>query len=200
MTEIGWTLEQKRYSRGQQSGRDLSEIIGDRYQTLQNQIQYTHIFYPIICLTLETHILVVRDDLFSAPKLSWSFSNSDLRHLQHPSDSDHLQVLEMLHSTSYSKPLPAVPNATTRSFHSDPLPDTPSEGCSETSASSKGNPETSSDSAPSNLNSALMFFGDSPSCSGDRVTPVASDIKGQVIKVICNIKGQWWSGSMGNAG
>ena len=140
------------------------------------------------------------DNLFSALKLSWSFSNSDLRRLRHSLDSNHLPVLEMLWSTSYSKPLSTVPNTTMHSFHSDPSPDTPSDGCSETSASSKGNPETSSDSAPSDLNSALTFFRDSPSCSGDRVTPAASKIKGWVIKVICDIKGWWWLGSMGNAG
>ena len=139
------------------------------------------------------------DDLFSTPKLSWSFANSDLRHLQHSSDSGHLPVPKTLQSTSYSKPLPAVPNATARSFHSNPLPDTPSEGCPETSTSSKGNPETSLDSAPSDPNSALTFFRDSPSCNEDRATPMASNIKGRVIKVICNMKGQWWSGLMGNA-
>ena len=101
------------------------------------------------------------DDLFSAPKTSRSFSNSDLRHLWHSLDSDHLQVLEMLWSTSYSKPLPTVPNTTACSSHYDPLPDTPSEGCSETSL----------DSAPSNLNSAPTFFGDSPSHSRDRAGP-----------------------------
>ena len=129
------------------------------------------------------------DDLFSAPKASQSFSNSDLRHLQHSLDSNHLPVPKTFQSTSYSKPLPAFHNATVCSFHSNTSPDTPSEGCSGTSASSKGNPETSSDSAPSNPNSALMFFGDSLSHSGDRVTPAASDIKGQVIKVVCNMKG-----------
>ena len=83
------------------------------------------------------------DDLFSAPKTSQSLSNSDLGYLQHSLDSDHLQVPEKLWSTSYSKPLPAVPNATSCSFHSDPLPDIPSDGCSKTSTSSEGNPETS---------------------------------------------------------
>ena len=140
------------------------------------------------------------DDLFSAPKTSWSLSNSDLGYLQHSSDSNRLQVPETLQSTSYSKPLPAVPNATACSFHSDPLPDIPSDGCSETSASSEGNPETSLDSAPSNLKSSPMFFGNSPSHSGGRAAPAASDIKGQVVKVIRDIKGRWWSGSMGNAG
>ena len=129
------------------------------------------------------------DDLFSALMLSRSSANSDLRHLWHSSDSDHLQVPETLQSTSYSKPLPAVPNATTCSFHSKFLPDTPSKGCSETSTSSESNPETSSDSAPSDLNSALTFFGDSPSCNRVRATPAASDIKDQVIKVIRNVKG-----------
>ena len=140
------------------------------------------------------------DNLLSTPKLSWSFANSDLRHLQHSSDSGRLPVLKTLQSTSYSEPLPAVPNTIACSFHSDPLPDTPSKGHSESSTSSKGNPETSSYSAPSDLKSGPMFFGNSPSCSGDRVTPVASDIKGQVVKVIHNVKGRWWSGSMGNAG
>ena len=141
------------------------------------------------------------DNLFSAPKASRSFSNSNLEHLQHSSsDSDRLPVPETLQSTSYSEPLPAVPNTTTCSFHSDPSPDAPSEGCSKTSTSSKGNPETSSNSAPSNPNSAPTLFRDSPSRNRVRVTPVASDIKGRVIKVICDVKGQWWSGSMGNAG
>ena len=54
------------------------------------------------------------DDLFSAPKASWSFFNS---YLQHSLDSDCLPVLEMLWSTSYSEPLPAVPNTTAYSFH-----------------------------------------------------------------------------------
>ena len=129
------------------------------------------------------------DDLFSTPKLSWSFSNSNLRHLWHSSDSNHLPVSETLWNTSYSEPLPAVPSTTTCSFHSDPSPNTLSDGCSETSASSKGNSETSPYSTPSDLNSALTFFGDSPSCSGDKATPTASDIKGHIVKVICNIKG-----------
>ena len=122
------------------------------------------------------------DDPFSALKASQSFSNSDLRHLWHSLDSDHLPVPETLWSTSYSEPLPAVPNTTACSFHSDPSPDTPSKGCSKTSTSSEGNSETSTDSAPSNPNSAPTFFGDSLSHSGDRVTPVASDIKVMLLK------------------
>ena len=55
------------------------------------------------------------------------------------------------------------------------------------------------DSAPSNLNSTPTFFRDSLSCSGDRATPAASDIKGHDVKVICDIKGQGWSGLVGNA-
>ena len=139
------------------------------------------------------------DDLFSALKTSQSLSNSNLGHLRHSLDSDHLWVPETLRSTSYSEPLPAVPNTTAHSFHPNPSPNTPSDGCSETSTSSEGNLETSSDSTPSNLNSALMLFRDSSSCSRDRVTPTTSDIKGQAIKVIHNIKGRWWSGSMGNS-
>ena len=129
------------------------------------------------------------DDLFSAPKASQSFSNSNLRHLQHSLDSNHLPVPEMLQSTSYSKPLLAVSNTTTCSFHPKASPDTPSKGCSKTSASSKGNLETSSNSTPSDLNSTLTFSGYSWSCSGDRVAPAASDIKGHIIKVIHDIKG-----------
>ena len=141
----------------------------------------------------------VRGHLFSTLKTSWSISNSDLRHLQHSSDSDRLRVPETVWSTSHSKPLPTVPNTTAHSLHSDPLSDTPSEDCSETSTSSKGSSETSLDSIPSDPNSAPMFLGDSPSHSRDRVAPTASDIKGCIIKVIRNIKGQGWSGSVGNA-
>ena len=138
------------------------------------------------------------DDLFSAPKTSQSLSNSDLGHLRHSSDSDRLRVPETLWSTSYSDPHPAVPNAPAHSSHSDPSTDIASDGHSETSASSKGNPETSSESALSDLKSTPMFFGNSLSRSRDRAAPVASDIKGRVIKVIRDVKGQWWSGSMGN--
>ena len=140
------------------------------------------------------------DNLFSTLKASQSFSNSDLGHLQNSSDSDHLPVLEILWSTPYSEPLPAVPNTTACSFHSDPLSNTPSKGCSKTSASSKGSSETSSDSTPSNPNSALMFLRDSPSYSRDRVAPAAPNIKRHVVKVIHNIKGREWSGSVGSAG
>ena len=140
------------------------------------------------------------DNLFSTPKTSQSFSNSDLRHLQHSSDSNCLQVPETLQSTSYSKPLPAIPNTTVRSLHSDPSSDTPSKDYSETSASSEGSSETSSDSIPSDPNSAPTFLGDSPSHSRDKAAPVASNIKGCVVKVICDIKGRGWSGLVGNAG
>ena len=129
------------------------------------------------------------DDLFSTLKTSWSFSNSNLGHLWHSLDSNCLSVLETLQSTSYSEPLSAVPNTTVCSFYSDPSSDTPSKGCSETSASSEGNLETSLDSTPSGLNSAPMFFGDSLSHSRDRAVPVASNIKGRIIKVIHDIKG-----------
>ena len=144
-------------------------------------------------------VVVSGDDLFSAPKAPWSFSNSDFGHLQHSLDSNCLPVPEMLWSTSYSKPLPAVPNTTVHSFYPNTSPDTLSKGCSETSTSSKGNLETSSNSVPSNLNSTLMFSRYSQSCSGDGVAPMASNIKGHVVKVICAIKGQGWSGLMGNA-
>ena len=140
------------------------------------------------------------DDLFSAPKTSRSFSNSNLRHLWHSLDSNCLRVPETLWSTSYSEPLPAVPNTTARSLHSDSSSNTPSEDYSDTSTSSKGSLEISSDSVPSDLNSAPMFLGDSPSHSRDKAAPVASDIKGCVVKAICNIKGRGWSGSVGSAG
>ena len=146
------------------------------------------------------HSVALTDDLFFALKTSWSFSNSELGHLWHSLDSDRHQVPETLWSTSHSEPLPTVPNTTALSLHSNPSSDTPSKDCSETSTSSKGSLETSSDSVPSDPNSAPMFLRDSPSHSGDKVAPAASDIKGRVIKVICNIKGQGWSGSVGNAG
>ena len=139
------------------------------------------------------------DDLFSTPKTSQSFSNSNLRHLQHSSDSNHLQVLETLQSTSYSEPLPAVPNTTVHSLHSNPSSNTPSGDYSKTSTSSKGSSEISSDSIPSDLNSTPTFLRNSPSCSGDKAAPVASDIKGHIVKVICDIKGRGWSGLVGSA-
>ena len=74
-------------------------------------------------------------------------------------------------------------------LHSNPSSDTPSEDYSETSTSSEGSLETSSYSVPSDPNSAPAFLGDSPSGSGDKAAPAASDIKGRVVKVICNIKG-----------
>ena len=135
---------------------------------------------------------VLGDDLLSTPKASQSFSNSDLRHPQHSSDSDCLPVPETLQSFSYSKPLPAIPSTTTCSFHSSTSPDTSSKGCYKTSASFKGNAETSSNSTPSNLNFALLFSGYSLGCSGDEAAPAASDIKGHVIRVIHDIKGQGW--------
>ena len=70
--------------------------------------------------TSKMRVLLSGDNLFSALKTSRSFSNSDLGHLQHSSDSNHLRVLETLWSTSYSKPLPAVPNTTAYSLHSNP--------------------------------------------------------------------------------
>ena len=140
------------------------------------------------------------DDLFSAPKTSRSFSNSDLGHLWHSSDSNRLQVPETLWSTSHSKPFPTVLNTTACSLHSNPSSDTPSEDYSKTSTSSKGSLETSLDSVPSNLNSALTFLEDSPSGSRDKAAPAAADIKGCVVKVIHDIKGRGWSGLVGNAG
>ena len=116
-----------------------------------------------------------------------SFSNSDLGHLWHSLDSNRLRVPETLWSTSYSEPLPAVPNTTVRSLHSNPSSDTPSEDYSETSTSSEGSSETSLDSIPSDPNSALTFLRDSPSRSGDKAAPAASNIKGCVIKVIRDI-------------
>ena len=173
-------------------------IVSDR------DTKFTSIFWKELHRLMGSKLLMSTtflsgDDLFSALKPSWSFSNSNLRHLWHSLDSDHLPVLETLWSTSYSEPLPAVPNTTVHPFHSDPLSDTPSKGCSETSTSSKGNLETSSDSAPSNLNSTLTFSRYSWSCSRDRAAPAVSDIEGCVIMVICDIKGRGRSGSVGNA-
>ena len=57
-------------------------------------------FYSLVsCTSRMQHArggVMSGDDLFSAPKLSQSFANSDLRHLQHSSDSGCLPVLEML--------------------------------------------------------------------------------------------------------
>ena len=136
------------------------------------------------------------DNLFSALKTFQSLSNSNLRHLWHSLDSDRLRVPETLWSSSYSEPLPAVPNTTAHSLHSNPSSNT---DYSETSASSKGSSETSLDSIPSDLNSTPTFLRDSPSHSRDKVAPTASDIKGHVIKVIRDIKGRGWSGSVGSA-
>ena len=133
--------------------------------------------------------VMLGDGLFSTLKLSQSFSNSNLRHLWHSSDSNHLPVPETLWSSSYSKSLPAIPNTTMHSFHPHTSPYISSKACSETSASSKGNSEISSKSAPSNLNSALMFSRYSQGCSGDGAAPTGSDIKGHIIRVICDIKG-----------
>ena len=99
--------------------------------------------------------LLSEDDLISTLKPSWSFSNSDLRHLWHSSDSNCLPVPETFQSSSDSKPLPAIYNTTT--FHPSTSPNISSKGCSKTSASSEGNLEISSDSAPSDLNSTPTF-------------------------------------------
>ena len=144
--------------------------------------------------------LLSGDDLFSALKPSQSFSNSNLGHLRHSLDSDRLPVLKTLWSSSYSESFPAIPNTTTCSFHPSTLPDISFEAYSKTSTSSKGNSEISSDSTPSNLNSTPTFSRYSWGCNRDRVAPTASDIKGHVIRVICDIKGWGWSGLMGNAG
>ena len=126
--------------------------------------------------------------------------------LQTPTASQfqrHIRVLPILSPFQQSPTLPYAPSTPTPHpipLHPNTSPNTPSEGCSETSTSSKGNLETSSNSALSDLNSTPMFSGYSQSCSGDGAAPVASDIKGHIVKVICNIKGWGWSGSMGNAG
>ena len=133
------------------------------------------------------------DNLFSALKSSWSFSNSNLGHLWHSLDSDCLPVLETLWSSSYSESLPAIPNTTMCSFHPSTSPDISSKACSKTSTSFEGNSEISSDSAPSNLNSAPTFSEYSWGCNGDRVAPVASDIKGHVDEHGC------WSQHVSNS-
>ena len=128
-------------------------------------------FHSLISCTLRTQHarggVMSGDNLFSSPKASQSFSNSNLRHLQHSLDSDCLPVPETLWSTSYSEPLPAIPNTITHSFHPSTSPYTSSKGCSKTSASSEGHSETSSNSTPSNLDSALTFLGYSQGCSRD---------------------------------
>ena len=139
------------------------------------------------------------DDLFSALKPSWSFSNSDLRCFQHSLDPNCFLVPETLWSSYYSDPLPAAPNTTMHSLHPSTSPNTSSKGCSKTSTFSKGHSEISSESTPSNTNSAPTFSRYSWGCSGDRPALMASNIKGHIVGVICDIKGRGWSGSMGNA-
>ena len=63
--------------------------------------------------------------------------------------------------------------------------------------SSKGNLETLPTLHPPIQ--TLTFSGYSQGCSRDEVAPTATDIKGHIVRVICNIKGQGWSGLMGNA-
>ena len=79
------------------------------------------------------------DNLLSTPKVSWSFSNSNLQHLWDSLDSDLLLVPETLCSSSYSKPLPAISNTTMHSFHPSTSPNTSSKGCSETPTTSEVN-------------------------------------------------------------
>ena len=129
------------------------------------------------------------DDLFSALKPSQSFSNSNLGHLQHSLDSNCLSVPDMFQSSSYSEPLLAIHNTTMCSLHHSTSPDISSEGCSKTSITSKGNLKTSSNSTPSDPNSAPTFSRYSCGCSRDGAAPVASNIKGCIIGVICDIKG-----------
>ena len=129
------------------------------------------------------------DDLFSTPKPSRSFDNSDLRHLWHSSDSNHLPVPDMFQSSSYSEPLPAIHNTTMHSLHHSTSPNISFEGCSKTSAASEGNLKISSDSTPSNPNSTPTVSGYSPGCSRDGAAPAASDIKGHIVGVIHDIKG-----------
>ena len=140
-----------------------------------------------MCRWVKGWMFVSGDDLFSALKASQSFSNSDLRHLWHSLDSDCLPVPEKFWSSSYSKRLPAIPNTTTRSFHPSTSPNT----------SSEGNLEISSNTTPSNPNPTPTFSRYSWGCSRDRAAPTASNIKGHIVRVICDIKGRGWSGSMG---
>ena len=123
----------------------------------------TERFKSIILTFLYNSTVMSGDNLLSAPKASWSFS--------------------------YSEPLPAIPNTTTCPFHPNTSHDTSSKGCSETSASSKASLETSSNSMPSDLNSAPTFLGYSWGYSGDEVAPAASNINSHIIRVICDIKG-----------
>ena len=65
------------------------------------------------------------DDMFSTLKASWSFFNSDLGHLWHSSNSDHLPVLETLWSTSYSKPFQQSPTLLCTTSTPTPHPSPP---------------------------------------------------------------------------
>ena len=122
------------------------------------------------------------DDLLSTLKVSQSFFNSDLQHLQSPFVSDLLLVPETLQCSPYSNSLPVISNTVTHSFHPNTSSNTSSKGSSKTSASSKGNSQTSSNSTPSDATSALMSSEHSWSQSGDGAAPA-------VVGVICNIKG-----------
>ena len=134
-------------------------------------------FHCYYCIQILQHYLTLSnfqhivhlsgDDLFSDLKPSWSFANSDLSHIRHSLDSDRLPVPDTFQSSSYSEPLPAVRNTTMRSLHHSTSPDISSEGCSKTSPTSKGSPKISSDSTPSDMNSALTFSRYSQGCSGD---------------------------------
>ena len=135
-----------------------------------------------------------------AEQTSWRFIGDQYLTLWHSLDSNCLPVPETLWRFSYSEPLPVISNTTTHPFHPSTSPNTSSKGCSKTSTSSEDNSETSSNSTPSDLNSALTFLGYPWGCSGDGAVHTASDIKGHIVRVICNIKSQRWSGLMGDAG
>ena len=154
-------LQLKRYSR--------LELIKDQYPTsavgiLRGQAEEMPL---MTSFPLQSHLRV--------------FPTPTLGHLRHSLDSNCLSVPETLQSSSYSESLLAIPNTTTCSFYPSTSPDISSEACSKTS--------TSTNSAPSNPNSTPMSSRYSWGCNGDRAAPMASDIKGHVIRVMCNIKG-----------
>ena len=105
------------------------EYLCELFGLLSNYHNSSVAFHSLVSHALRTQHarggVMSGDDMFSAPKASWSFSNSDLEHLQHSLDCNCLPVLEMLQSTSYSEPLPAVPNTTVHSSHSNHSPTPP---------------------------------------------------------------------------
>ena len=138
-----------------EKGKRAAEITNPGWSNMQRPRPIHSPWQPF---TSPFHIphLLLGDNLLFTPKVSQSFSNSDLWHLQSSPNSDLPPVPETLWSSSYSEPLPAISNAAMCPFHPNTSANTSSEGSSKTPTSSEGNSDTSSNSAPSNPTSAPM--------------------------------------------